>query len=255
MLDRSGDGGPSAVETDCRRGCRKHGWDAETEVAGETGEGERWKADVLARKGKLTVAVEIQWSSQTNKETFRRQARYAESWVRGLWLLRHGGFPVSRDVPAVLVGGNPDKGFVAVIPTATGEQSLPVEEFFDAAFNKRFRFGLPLGCDAAVSVQAGPLLCWSCRAETQIVTGIAVDVGPDKYRFTVPDLDAHPDLFERIRGLILDGLGIGGIKRRYSKTQKRSYLSNGCAHCDVLMGEFSNTTPSMRRRSASPKPG
>ena len=217
---------------------RMHGWDAETEVAGTTDTGERWTADVLARKGKLRMAIEIQWSSQTNEETLRRQARYAESGVRGLWLIRHGGFPVSRDLPAVGVGGNPDKGFVAVIPTATGEQSLPVEEFFDAAFNERLCFGLPLGCDTVVSVQAGPLLCWSCRAETQIVTGIEVDVGPDKYRFTVPELDAHPDLFESVRGRIPDGLGIGVIKRRYSKARKRIYLSNGCVRCDALMGEL-----------------
>ena len=192
---------------------------------------------MLAQKAKSRVAIEIQWSSQTDEETLRRQARYAEAGVRCLWLFRHGGFPVSRDLPAVRVGGNPDEGFVALIPTGSEEQSLPVQEFFDATFNKRFRFGLPLGCDAIVSVQSGPLLCYRCRAETRIVTGIVVDVGPDKYRFTVPDLDAHLDLFERIRGRIPGGLGIGSIKRRYSNTQKRSYLSNGCAHCDALMGE------------------
>ena len=217
---------------------RKHGWDAQTEVAGTTVKGEPWRADVLAQKGKSRVAIEIQWSSQANEETLRRQARYAESGVRCLWLFRHKGFPVSRDLPAVRVGGNPDEGFVALVPTGSREQSLPVQEFFDAVFNKRLRFGLPLGSDAIVSVQAGPLLCWSCNSKTQIVTAIVVDVGPDKYRFTVPDLDAHLDLFARIRGRIPDDLGIGSIKRRYSKTQKRSYLSNGCAHCGALMGEF-----------------
>ena len=199
-----------------------YGWDAETEVTGRTAKGEQWRADVLAQKARSRVAIEIQWSPQTNEETLCRQARYAESGVRCLWLFRHGGFPVSRDLPAVRIGGNPDEGFVALIQTGADEQSLPVQEFFDAVFNKRFRFGLPLGCNATVSVQAGPLPCYRCRATTRIVTGIVVDVGPDKYRFTVPDLDAHLDLFERIRGRIPDGLGIGRIKRRYSNTQKTS---------------------------------
>ncbi len=217
---------------------RTYGWDAETEVAGTTAKGEQWRADVLAQKARSRVAIEIQWSSQTNEETLRRQARYAEAGVRCLWLFRHRDFPVSHDLPAIRVGGNPDEGFVAFIPTGSGEQSLPVQEFFDAVFNKRFRFGLPLGCNAAISVEAGPLPCYRCGAETRIITGIVIDVGPDKYRFTVPDLDAHLGLFERIRGRIPHGREIGSIKRRYSNTQKRSYLSNGCAHCGALIGEF-----------------
>ena len=216
---------------------RAHGWYAETEVAGTTDKGDYWKADVLARKAKSQVAIEIQWSSQTNEETLHRHARYEESGVRCLWLFRHRGFPVSRALPAVRVSGNPDKGFVAVIPTATGEQSLSVQEFFDAVFNKRFRFGLPLGCNAMVSIQAGPLHCWSCRNKTQIITAIVVNVGPYKYRLTVRDLDTH--LFERVRGRIPNGLGIGSVKRRYSKTQKIFYRSNGCSHCGARMGDFS----------------
>ena len=218
---------------------RRHGWDAETEVAGTTDKGDQWKADVLARKGKRRVAVEIQWSSQTDEEVRRRQERYAESGVRCLWLFRHGGFPISRELPAVRVGGNLDEGFVALIPTESGKPSLPVPEFFDKVFNRQFRFGLPLECDAIVSVQAGLFRCFSCRPKTRIVTAIVVDVGPYKYRFTMGDLVAdHLDLFERVRGRIPDRLVIGSIKRRYSNTQKRSYLSNGCAHCGVRLGDY-----------------
>ena len=217
---------------------RMHGWDAETEVAGTTDRGDQWKADVLARKGKRRVAIEIQWSSQTDEEVSRRQERYAESGVRCLWLFRHGGFPISRELPAVRVGGNLDEGFVALIPTGSDEQSLPAQEFFDAVFDKRFRFGPPLGCHATVSVQAGLFLCFSCRAKTRIVTAIVVDIGPYKYRFTVRDLVADRDLFERVRGRIPDGLGIGSITRRYRKTRKISYLSNRCAHCGARLGDY-----------------
>lgn len=52
------------------------------------------------------------------------------------------------------------------------------------------------------------------------------------------DLDGHPDLFEAVRRRLPDDLGLGAIKRRFSSTQERAYLSNGCVHCDALIGEY-----------------
>ena len=90
---------------------RKNGWKAQTEVKGVTPSGEEWIADVLAQKGKYKIAIEIQWSGQTNEETLRRQQRYKESGIRGLWMLRQPGFPVTRDLPAICIGGDLKEGF------------------------------------------------------------------------------------------------------------------------------------------------
>jgi Competence protein CoiA-like family len=212
---------------------RANGWEAETEVT----EGE-WRADVLARKGTAKVAVEIQWSPQTNEETMRRQARYVESGVRCLWLLRQGKFPVNHSLPAARIGTSLDEGFVAFVPTGSGEQTVPMRDFLGAAFTKRLRFGVPLGFPARVSVRAGRMFCWKCGAETQIITGIDVLLGPNEYRFSVPDFSDFPDLFEFVRPRLPNDLRIGDIKRRSSKAQERSYLSNACAHCDAFIGEF-----------------
>jgi hypothetical protein len=220
---------------------RANGWVAATEVVGTTPSGEQWKADVLAQKGNQKVAIEIQWSGQTNDETLRRQKRYAESGVRCLWLLHRSGFPVTYDLPTARIGGTTKEGLLALIPMGwREEQTLPIKEFLDAAFSRRLRFGVPVGFSAAVSVRAGYIDCWkrSCRARTRIITGVDVAFGPNKSSFSVPDFDEYPDLFKVIRDCLPNNLGIGAIRRRYSNTQKRVYLSNGCVRCDSLVGQF-----------------
>jgi hypothetical protein len=216
---------------------RASGWDATTEVVGTTPAGEQWKADVLASKGDWKVAIEIQLSSQTNEETLRRQQRYSDSNVRGLWLLRQRGFPITRDLPAARIDGAPREGFFALVPTRRGEQNLLLEEFLEAAFSKRLRYGFPVGVAATVSVQAANTDCWKCGARTRIITRVCIAFGPHEYDFSVSDLGEYPDLSEIICDRLPIGIGIGAIKRRYSKTQGRSYLSNGCIYCDSLYGD------------------
>lgn len=162
---------------------RAHGWEAETEASGAAPSGEPWRADVLATKGKSRVAIEVQWSSQTNEETQRRQARYAASGIRGLWLLRQSNFPIDQDLPAARIEGNLSECLIAAVPTGADEQLVPMDVFLEAAFSKRLRFGIPLGVRADVSVRAGNIFCWSCGAQTKIITGIDIMTGPYNYGF------------------------------------------------------------------------
>ena len=79
---------------------RKAGWSADTEMAGQSPEGEKWTADVMAERGKGRIAIEVQWSRQTWAQTQERQQRYARSDVRGLWLFRQSDYPVLHETPA-----------------------------------------------------------------------------------------------------------------------------------------------------------
>jgi hypothetical protein len=216
---------------------RRHGWVAATEVVGTTAAGEQWKADVLAQKGSRKVAVEIQWSAQTNDETLRQQERYAQSGIRCLWLLRRRGFPISKELPAARIGGGIEEGLTAFVGD---DQELPMTEFLDAAFDRRLRFGVPRGVLAQVAIHAGSMNCWhrSCGKRTRIITQIEVVFGLHERSFTVAELGDYPGLFDTVRPHLPNGLGIGTIKHRFSNNEGRRYLSNGCAHCDRLMGAF-----------------
>jgi hypothetical protein len=105
-------------------------------------------------------------------------------------------------------------------------------------FGKRFRFGLQLGSDAIVAIRAGLLSCWSCGADTRIITGIDVAFGPNKLSFTIPEIGDHAQLLESVLSRLPGCLEVGSVKPRFGKTQGRSYVSNGCFHCDALIGEF-----------------
>lgn len=81
-------------------GVRVARWQARIEVAGTTPSGEPWIADVLAeRENDRPVAFEVQWGQQTDEETRKRQARYAESSIRALWFLKQPWLLVEKETP------------------------------------------------------------------------------------------------------------------------------------------------------------
>ena len=222
-----------ALKTLAAQAARRAGWTCSTEASGSAPSGERWTADVLAQKGQAKVAIEIQWSGQTDGESLNRQERYRQSGVRCLWLFRRQVFPVSKDFPAACISGDIRTGFKAHL----AEQMMPLDAFLDAVFARRFRYGLPLGTKAIVRIQSGVLACWKCGVVTRIVTSIDVLVGPHRFELTVPGLTDFPDLLASCRDRIPKGSDIGVIKPRYSRTIEQRYMSNGCYGCDALIGE------------------
>lgn len=234
---------------------RKCGWDVQTEVPGVTPDGEQWIADVLAIKGRSKVAVEIQWSPQTDEQTRSRQERYKRSGVRGLWLLHQPNFPVELKVPAACVMEDGDGGFTAMLPRDSSwgrrarsrsedwGQKLPVQDILRAAFEGRFWYG-HIRPDTLVNlkVNGGFVKCWACSEWTNLV--FSLEMWPADGSSEVADLqlsDIPDDLVPVLIPNSLRAWKVGPIKRRYSKTDGGSYISNGCVNCDALQGRFFNT--------------
>ncbi len=72
--------------------CARAGYAVTVEAAGED-----WRADVLAVRGTVSLAFEVQWSPLKLHEALDRQARYARDGVRGCWFFRAP--PTTRAVP------------------------------------------------------------------------------------------------------------------------------------------------------------
>jgi len=89
-------------------------------------------------------------------------------------------------------------------------------------------------------VLATTIDCWRCGQPTRAIVGvlIAPELHPDEDPWGfVSFADVAPAL-TALNGAWCSTHGVGTIKERYSRTQERRYVSNGCASCDALLGEF-----------------
>jgi len=240
-------------------------WHAAPEQSGETPDVGAWKADVLASKGIAKVAFEVQWSRQTLDETLRRQERYRAAGVRGLWLFRQPDFPVEKEIPAFrLAYDELRKEFFVGLPSSEydpeyltnsrrddpnfWQQTIELSEFVEGTLSGSLKFAPPVGATLPVEVVGAYTSCWKCRKETGIVTELLFRAS--QVFESCPDISISletlghpiPDGEQIVKELLpsdrLRQLGVGEVKPRYSKTQERSYLSNGCVHCDALQGQF-----------------
>ncbi len=95
---------------------RAAGWDAQSEVIGDG-----WRADVLAARGSIKIAFEVQWSFLSLEGALARQDRYDRDGVRGCWFFRTPPAWMLRD-------GEPGSA-----PTLKAWKRLPVFHLFPNA--------------------------------------------------------------------------------------------------------------------------
>lgn len=207
---------------------RAHGWQARTEAAGDG-----WQADVLAERGGKRLAIEIQWSPQSDEETWRRQSRYAAAGIRALWLFRQRRFAQSPELPAAIVTGTLAGGFTAL--------GRPVAEFLDAVFERRFRFGFAPGDLARATVHGAVVACWGadCPALTRIVTGFELTHLDSRCAFSLAELGAHPPLAATLLARLPPDPARGALHPRWRKDAAAAAAGprNHCCRCARPIGD------------------
>jgi hypothetical protein len=249
------------------RAAEASGWTATTEESGTSPSGKVWIADVLCRKAglKVSIAIEVQWSSQNAEETEARQEIYKECGVRGIWLMRQPVIPIGKSTPAFQLQlkskaesplvrlPSPDYIEIQVNKNTQADprnwaQCIPLDEFVRGALTGRLRFAPALHAAVPIRVHAAEGACWKCSKPTMRLLRVefAVDElfpSHGNYSMNREDIEtATPQsetwLAKYLPKELLASAGIGEIKKRYSRTVGSSYLSNGCVHCDALQGAF-----------------
>ena len=249
-------------------GIKRTAWSVRTEQEGTTPDGERWRADVLAAKGRAKVAVEIQWSRQDGDETLRRQGRYEEAGVRGLWLFRQIDLPLFIDViPAFRLRFDAAaQSFSVSLPSVLyhpkrirpkdkddpkwWSQTVELSKFAEGAVSGRLRFAPTLGATIPLEIHATPATCRLCGERTRLVTFMTLAAskvfpGHPNIPLSLRTLDGilgGEEFVERwLPASLLAKNGIGALRTRKSglDVEKReSYLSNGCVGCGAMQARW-----------------
>lgn len=150
------------------------GWEVEVEAEHRGPNGALvWKADVLARRGRASVAFEVELSKPDWNSMRERQARYKRSGVRGLWFFKsRKPFPMSHELPVFIL--EPDENEERVCldhpsdRASFGETEEPpdLNDFIEASLKGNLRWA-PLAkqksgaatsavsCEAAIRILGG----------------------------------------------------------------------------------------------------
>lgn len=244
---------------------QRAGWNISVEAAGTSGGEDRWAVDVLAsREGGTPVAFKVQWGRLSLDEVSRCQALLQAAGIRTLWLMRQQSIPAEKAVPAFRISHDLDTNMCVVsLPGpyyhpafATGKsgdgpnywrQHIELGRFVEGTLGGKLRFAPQVGRTLPLDVCVAYTECWRCKNTTGLVIALcfaasrvlqgAADVTADIYDFD-DEGRGSALLMSTLPAALLARHGVGPIKSRYSRTEGRSYLSNGCIRCDALQGRF-----------------
>jgi len=82
-------------------------------------------------------------------------------------------------------------------------------------------------------------MCWRCRRSTVALIGVRSHNG--RRAGSLESCQDEIILAYAAAAMPAEAaarMGVGLVKPRFSRTRNGEYLSNGCVHCDALLGDF-----------------
>ncbi len=237
------------IKNEILLGCKDVGWESFPEFKEND-----WEADVLAINGKHRIAFEVQWSPQSYDKTIERQNKYIRDSVRCCWLFKKppnefidydDSIKANKDIPLFLLFENEAKE----IKVKLYDKIFGVREFIKILLEGKIKFTRRIKSkpEQSITVNFFDITCWKCKARQYVYflqETITSKCGLESDVHYPIDVYYHlwysPEIIEAVRNFIKTPKGrhirVGEIKKRFSKTVGKYYMSFGCYKCDALFG-------------------
>jgi hypothetical protein len=134
-----------------------------------------WRADVLAIRGAVRIAFEVQWTRQPLAVLIERQERYRRSGVRGCWLCREGPRELQRsglgdllarpDLPLFEIAWN-GSGFTALLNGHSYDLGALVRALLGGRI--AFRASATATHRSSLAVGLYRCRCWRCGGDADV---------------------------------------------------------------------------------------
>jgi len=229
-------------------GCKDAGWEAKSEYIEND-----WIADVIAVKGDIRVAFEIQWSKQSYAKTVERQDKYDRDGVRGCWFFKRPPKKMNRELMAdkrlpIFVIFETENEDVCV---KLGSHNIKLREFVRILLEKKIKF-----CEYITSFKRQKIQisfmeyeCYKCKTLQHIyfIQNYILSKCWNRLDFHDEDwsdqaLKYHPKIINAVNDFLKtekgDIIKIGSIKKRHSNQTNSYYKSFGCYRCDTIFGDW-----------------
>ena len=89
-----------------------------------------------------------------------------------------------------------------------------------------------------LTIHSGMLGCWRCGKLTRIITDLSYIRDGYRFKGTLSWADDLPRLEHLVQQAVSERPDVGLVKKRFSRTKGKSYVSNACASCDAMQGRF-----------------
>ena len=250
------------AKIDIIEACKENGWEAIPEYS-ET----NWRADVLAIQNDKRIAFEIQWSKQTFEETKFRQNRYKEANVRGCWFFRtapkeltdyNGSILANKEIPAFKIFKDENSNIIAQLE----KRQLPLKSLVDSLLKRQLKFceHIRLKPKQDVTIVLFNASCLRCHRPQHLWTvylNLLTVCNRNYANWPDDDIDKSPQIYEAVKQFLQTERGkhlkIGQLKKRYSKRDRKSYLSHGCFYYDEIFSDFFMDLDKKQARQKYPK--